>query len=581
MKYLPQVLVALAAILGLPPLNAAATTHYVDANSTNATPPYTDWSTAATNIQDAVDAAAAGDEVVVTNGIYAAGGRSVGFTGNRVVVEKPLNVRSVSGAQSTTIDGVGLARCAWLTNGASLTGFTLTGGYAGDGVGGGAYGGTLNVCTLTENGYDFNGGYSASQGGGAAHCTLINCTLSGNTAADPGNGVGALGGGAYDCTLINCTLTGNVASSELFYDSGGGAAKSTLINCTLTGNISSRGGGASNCTLTNCTFGGNYSYGSGGGAYDCTLNNCTLTGNSNSTLSGSYDSGGGAYGGTLSYCTLSSNSAHIYGGGVAGATLNNCTLTGNFAAYGGGAYGSELINCTVAGNSAGYGGGGGVYNCGLNNCIVYFNTNYVSANYAGGGLSYCCTTPQPTNGLGNITNAPVFVDINGWANLRLQSNSPCINAGNNSYFFYHPASFDLDGNPRIVSGTVDIGAYEYQAPASMISYAWLQQYGLPINTSTDAADPDGDGVDNYHEWLAGTDPTNRFSSPAQLTIVPSGTNILVTWPTNAVGFTLQSATDLTSTALWSTNLPAPVVVGGQLTVTNPITGPQQYYRLIH
>jgi hypothetical protein len=54
----------------------------------------------------------------------------------------------------------------------------------------------------------------------------------------------------------------------------------------------------------------------------------------------------------------------------------------------------------------------------------------------------------------------------------------------------------------------------------------------------------------------------------------------LTWPTNAVGFTLQSAADLTSTPLWQTNLPVPVVVGNQNVVTNPITGPQQYYRLI-
>ena len=69
-------------------------------------------------------------------------------------------------------------------------------------------------------------------------------------------------------------------------------------------------------------------------------------------------------------------------------------------------------------------------------------------------LNYCCTTPMPTSGGGNITNAPLFVDQAG-GNLRLQTNSPCINAGNNSYVI---GTTDLDGNLRIRGGIVDIGA---------------------------------------------------------------------------------------------------------------------------
>ena len=67
--------------------------------------------------------------------------------------------------------------------------------------------------------------------------------------------------------------------------------------------------------------------------------------------------------------------------------------------------------------------------------------------------------------------------------------------------------------------------------------------------------------------------------PPQLTIIPSGPYVILTWPTNAAGFTLQSTTNLVSPAVWTTNSPAPVVVNGQNTVTNPISGAQQFYRL--
>jgi len=88
-------------------------------------------------------------------------------------------------------------------------------------------------------------------------------------------------------------------------------------------------------------------------------------------------------------------------------------------------------------------------------------------------------------------------------------------------------------------------------------------------------------VNNYREWLAGSDLTNPFSFPPLLTLIPYGANVILTWPTNAFGFTLQSTTDLVSPAVWSTNSPAPVVIGGQNVIINPISSPQQFYRLVH
>ena len=130
----------------------------------------------------------------------------------------------------------------------------------------------------------------------------------------------------------------------------------------------------------------------------------------------------------------------------------------------------------------------------------------------------------------------------------MKPNSPCINAGVN----FPVTAVDLDGNPRIVGGAEDMGAYEFQYPTSAISYAWLQYYGLPTDGSADYTDPDGDGMNNWKEWICGTDPTNALSVLKLLPPTPNGSGVTLKWlsVTNRT-YTLERATNLVGSPLFS------------------------------
>jgi uncharacterized repeat protein (TIGR03803 family) len=65
----------------------------------------------------------------------------------------------------------------------------------------------------------------------------------------------------------------------------------------------------------------------------------------------------------------------------------------------------------------------------------------------------------------------------------------------------------------------------------------------------------------------------------QLTIMSAGTNVILTWTSSASGYTLQSTHSLVRPVVWASVSPAPVVINAQNTVTNPITGSPQFFRL--
>jgi hypothetical protein len=340
-------------------------------------------------------------------------------------------------------------------------------------------------------------------GGGLSFATASNCLIAYNQAS-------SYGGGVFHSTVYNSTIMGNQATKD-----GGGAFESQLYNCSILTNSATEGGGAYFSVLTNCLISGNFASYNGGGVDDGSNYNCAFSGN---------------YG--------------EQGGAGAFTTFYDCLLVSNTAYNGGGADNSSLYNCTVVDNVATNNGGGVDDDVSgtINNSIVYYNNAPAGSNWYSAIFSFSCSMPATS---GVITNEPAFVNLAA-GDFHLQSNSPCINAGKNAYVTW---ATDLDGNPRIVGGTVDIGAYEYQSPVSMVSYQWLEQYGLPITTNTDTSDPNGTGFDVYQDWIAGLNPTNPASVLVMLT--PTATNnasgITVSWQSvSGILYNLQRAINLTA-----------------------------------
>ncbi|MCX6928965.1 MAG: PKD domain-containing protein, partial [Verrucomicrobia bacterium] len=436
--------------------------------------PFTDWATAATNIQAAIDASAAGDKVWVTNGLYDTGGRIIagGALSNRVALTTALTVQSVNGPEATIIAGARTAvitngtasmRCAWLTNGATLSGFTLTNGA------------TLGVAI------DLN------RHGGGAYCrdasaTLTNCIVSGNAAA-------STGGGVYQGTLCNCRILNNAAVQ------GGGAYNAWLSGCTASGNRASSGGGvycsSNQVTISNCTLAENFASTSGGGAYQGSLQSCLLQSNRS-------PQGGGVYQSLLLNCIIKYNTAN-YGGGACASFLTNCALLCNRATNSGGGFSGagRLQNCTVVDNQAvmgaGISGGSAV------NSVIYFNWASGSvSNYNNAKLTNCCTSPVYGPPSANVIDADPLLSND---DFHLKAGSPCIGRGASAW----ATGVDLDGQawnnppaigcdewnpqpvvmsqPRVLPGDSPGQALVSVELAGLTSSCWWTKDGVPVEDS--------------------------------------------------------------------------------------------------
>jgi uncharacterized repeat protein (TIGR03803 family) len=114
----------------------------------------------------------------------------------------------------------------------------------------------------------------------------------------------------------------------------------------------------------------------------------------------------------------------------------------------------------------------------------------------------------------------------------------------------------------------------------------LYSFRGTLNHGTDGVSPDASlilsGNTLYGTTAHGGIPNASFGSGGTvfrltlpqplLTMTLSAANVILTWPSDATGFTLQTTTNLAPPVVW-------IPVSGQNIVTNAISGTQQFFRL--
>lgn len=381
----------------------------------------------------------------------------------------------------------------------------------------------------------------------AGDVVLIDSNVSGNsTAGESANGAG-IGGYLGSLTLTRTTVTNNVTTG-LGADGGGifqrdGSVE--LVDSTVSGNTAADSGGGISAwrlaggnpvdvvTLTNSTVSGNTAGRSGGGI--STSTSLTLTSSTVSENTAGFDGGGISSNAsvTLTSSTVSGNTAGRDGGGVEAfsvVTLNNSTLARNNASGSGGgisiyAGAVSLNNSTISGNTSQFASGIYAYYV---PAMLFVPNNVVDARnsiVAGNSISGFDVVNESSIIGGDIATifetevvdgatVPLLADNGGPVEtIALLESSPAIDAGDNSLVFDSRGDELLTdqrgtGFDRIVEGTVDIGAFEFDASTFLLGD--VNQDGvvnfldispfifvLQFNEFQDEADVNGDGEVNF------------------------------------------------------------------------------------
>jgi predicted outer membrane repeat protein len=204
-------------------------------------------------------------------------------------------------------------------------------------------------------------------------------------------------------------------------------------------------------------------------------------------------------------CTFNNNITYEYGGALSNyessPIISGCIFKANSAWYSGGAIHNridsspEIRNCTIVNNVAhvggdGFGGGISYGSPAVTNCIFWANSDGggtdESAQIHGGTpvVSYSCMKGLDTlAGSGNIGSDPCFADPCS-GDYHLLQTSPCVDAGDPNYV-PEANETDIDGEPRVMGGRVDMGVDEVEVLSIDLNMDELWMYqNLPGQTGS-------------------------------------------------------------------------------------------------